>query len=171
MNDWLDYKGSGSSRAYMGDYTGATIGHAFFSREKIDDGVKAVGDVITLPFKTGELGRQLKAYADLISAKRERYDQLVDKANKCAADAKNLFKLADRDKNKRQYEQYKREAEKIASDINKIKNDANEDISKYQQHVRNNEILGPIIRAIEDSAKSLPAVMSMTFDSAMTNRR
>ena len=25
MNDWLDYKGSGSSRAYSGDYVGNTI--------------------------------------------------------------------------------------------------------------------------------------------------
>lgn len=27
MNDWLDYKGSGSSRAYSGDYVGNTISH------------------------------------------------------------------------------------------------------------------------------------------------
>ena len=167
MNDWLDYKGSGSSRAYMGN----TMQHAFKFREKIDKGVKAVGDVVALPFKTGELGRQLQAYANLISAKRERYDQLVSKANKCAEDAKNLFKLADRDKNKRAYEQYKREAERVAADINKIKNDANSDISRYQQHVRDNEILGPIIKAIEDSAKTLPSIMSMTFDSTMVNRR
>ena len=27
MNDWLDYKGSGSARAYTGDYVGNTISH------------------------------------------------------------------------------------------------------------------------------------------------
>ena len=45
MNDWLDYKGSGSSRAYTGDYTGATISHGL--RDKIDYGVGVVMDTLT----------------------------------------------------------------------------------------------------------------------------
>ena len=45
MNDWLDYKGSGSSRAYTGDYTGATIGHGV--RDKVDKAVGSVMDKLT----------------------------------------------------------------------------------------------------------------------------
>lgn len=45
MNDWLDYKGSGSARAYTGDYTGATIGHGV--RDKIDNAVGSVMDKLT----------------------------------------------------------------------------------------------------------------------------
>ena len=45
MNDWLDYKGSGSSRAYTGDYTGATMGHGV--RDKVDKAVGSVMDKLT----------------------------------------------------------------------------------------------------------------------------
>ena len=45
MNDWLDYKGSGSARAYTGDYTGATIGHGV--RDKVDKAVGSVMDKLT----------------------------------------------------------------------------------------------------------------------------
>lgn len=164
MNDWFDYKGSGSARS-------RTLAHAFNFRKAIDRGVKAVGDVVTLPFKTSELGRQLEAYANLITAKREMYDSLVAKANQYASDSKNIFKLSDRDRNKREYEKYKREANKVAQDINKIKNEAESDISRYQQYIKNNDILGPIVRTIEDSAKSLPSILNMTFDAAATNFR
>lgn len=151
MNDWLDYKGSGSVKSYAND----ELAHAFNFRSKIDKGVKAIGDVVTLPFKTGELGKQLQAYADLMAAKRRLYDLLVSKANKT--------------NNERQYEQYKREAEKVAADIDKIKKDAESDISRYQRYIKDNEILGPIVRAIEDSAKALPSIANMTFDAAMTD--
>ena len=45
MNDWLDYKGSGSSRAYSGDYIGPTIGHGV--RDKVDSAIGSVMDKLT----------------------------------------------------------------------------------------------------------------------------
>ena len=45
MNDWLDYKGSGSSRAYTVDYTGATISHSL--RDNIDKTIGSVMDKLT----------------------------------------------------------------------------------------------------------------------------
>ena len=45
MNDWLDYKGSGSSRAYTGTYTGSTIAHSL--RDNIDKTIGSVMDKLT----------------------------------------------------------------------------------------------------------------------------
>ena len=73
MNDWLDYKGSGSSRAYMGD----TIGHGFL-REKIDKGVKAVGDVMNHQKKGYADARQKIAYEKLIYSLIEKAHKLLD---------------------------------------------------------------------------------------------
>ena len=45
MNDWLNYKGSGSARAYSGNYIDTTISHSL--RDKIDYGVGVVMDTLT----------------------------------------------------------------------------------------------------------------------------
>ena len=52
MNDWLDYKGSGSARSYTGDYIGPSIGHKRRTiiddvREGIDNAVGRVMDKVT----------------------------------------------------------------------------------------------------------------------------
>ena len=52
MNDWLNYKGSGSARAYTGDYIGPSIGHKRRTiiddaREGIDNAVGRVMDKVT----------------------------------------------------------------------------------------------------------------------------
>ena len=45
MNDWLDYKGSGSARAYTGDYTGSAMTHSL--RDNIDKTIGSVMDKLT----------------------------------------------------------------------------------------------------------------------------
>ena len=45
MNDWLDYKGSGSARAYTGDYTGSAMAHSL--RDNIDKTIGSVMDKLT----------------------------------------------------------------------------------------------------------------------------
>lgn len=45
MNDWLDYKGSGSSRAYTGDYTDSTMYHSL--RDNIDKTIGSAMDKLT----------------------------------------------------------------------------------------------------------------------------
>ena len=45
MNDWLDYKGSGSSRAYTGDYTGSAMTHSL--RDNIDKTIGSAMDKLT----------------------------------------------------------------------------------------------------------------------------
>ena len=80
MNDWLDYKGSGSSRAYMGD----TIGHGFF-REKVDKVVKVVGDEMNSQKKGYADAHQKVAYKKLIYALIEKANKILDEFE--AADA------------------------------------------------------------------------------------
>ena len=45
MNDWLDYKGSGSARAYTGDYTGSAMTHSL--RDNIDKTIGSAMDKLT----------------------------------------------------------------------------------------------------------------------------
>ena len=45
MNDWLDYKGSGSARAYSGDYTGSAMVHSL--RDNIDKTIGSAMDKLT----------------------------------------------------------------------------------------------------------------------------
>ena len=45
MNDWLDYKGSGSARAYAGDYTGSAMTHSL--RDNIDKTIGSAMDKLT----------------------------------------------------------------------------------------------------------------------------
>ena len=45
MNDWLDYKGSGSARAYSGDYTDSTMAHSL--RDNIDKTIGSAMDKLT----------------------------------------------------------------------------------------------------------------------------
>ena len=45
MNDWLDYKGSGSARAYTGDYTSSVMTHSL--RDNIDKTIGSVMDKLT----------------------------------------------------------------------------------------------------------------------------
>ena len=45
MNDWLEYKGSGSARAYTGDYTGSAMTHSL--RDNIDKTIGSVMDKLT----------------------------------------------------------------------------------------------------------------------------
>ena len=45
MNDWLDYKGSRSARAYTGDYTGSAMTHSL--RDNIDKTIGSVMDKLT----------------------------------------------------------------------------------------------------------------------------
>ena len=45
MNDWLDYKGSGSARAYSGDYTDRVMVHSL--RDNIDKTIGSVMDKLT----------------------------------------------------------------------------------------------------------------------------
>ena len=44
MNDWLDYKGSGSSRAYMGE----TLAHGRFSSMVIYSNIPAITEIATV---------------------------------------------------------------------------------------------------------------------------
>ena len=45
MNDWLDYKGSGSARAYSGDYNDRVIAHSL--RDNIDKTIGSAMDKLT----------------------------------------------------------------------------------------------------------------------------
>lgn len=45
MNDWLDYKGSGSARAYTGDYTGSAMTHSLW--DNIDKTIGPAMDKLT----------------------------------------------------------------------------------------------------------------------------
>lgn len=45
MNDWLDYKGSGSARAYTGDYTGSAMTHSLW--DNIDKTIGSAMDKLT----------------------------------------------------------------------------------------------------------------------------
>ena len=45
MNDWLDYKGSGSARAYTGDHTGSAMTHSL--RGNIDKTIGSAMDILT----------------------------------------------------------------------------------------------------------------------------
>lgn len=45
MNDWLDYKGSGSARAYSGNYTGSIMAHSL--RDNIDKTISSAMDKLT----------------------------------------------------------------------------------------------------------------------------
>lgn len=92
MNDWLDYKGSGSSRAYSGDYVGNTISH--YSKreaEKMND----------------------DAEARLYTAYQDKLDKLKQKYRKMEFDLRLLQeKLARR-------EEYRNEQESKRSDTAK----------------------------------------------------
>lgn len=92
MNDWLDYKGSGSARAYSGDYNDATISHSL--RDKIDYGVRVVADTLT--------GAERKRYAKQDEASErlrqsyiERDSKILNEgADKLLKDATDLLKEA-----------------------------------------------------------------------------
>lgn len=65
MNDWLNYKGSGSARAYSGDYVGNTISHysKIIAKEMNDD---------------AEL-RLYNAYQDKLDKLKREYSSMKDK--------------------------------------------------------------------------------------------
>ena len=81
MNDWLEYKGSGSSRAYTGDYVGGTISH--YSKRKAES------------MNRDAEGRLYEAYMDKFNKLRQDYRTLEIKLKS----AQNLLEIAETGKN------------------------------------------------------------------------
>ena len=74
MNDWLDYKGSGSARAYSGDYTDNTMTHSL--RDNID---KTIGS--TMDKLTGAAGKKRESeYKQKEAENRLKQSQIEYKA-------------------------------------------------------------------------------------------
>ena len=92
MNDWLDYKGSGSARAYSGDYNDATISHSL--RDKIDYGVRVVADTLT-GAERKRYTKQNEASERLRQSYIERDSKILNEgAAKLLKDATDLLKEA-----------------------------------------------------------------------------
>ena len=92
MNDWLNYKGSGSSRAYTGDYTDSTMTHSL--RDKIDYGVGVVMDTLTGADRKRE-AKQKEAIERLRQAQIESESKKLNEgATKLLKDAADLRKDA-----------------------------------------------------------------------------
>ena len=170
MNDWLDYKGSGSSRAYMGE----TLAHGRFSsmvRSTADKFVKEVGDVVTIPYDMSKLGKQMTAYANLINAHNDAYNKYISEANKYAKLCNNPLYITSYKSNKAQYDLYKSKAVKAKKDIDKVFKDAQADYEKLGDKIRNNAIIGPIYRMIENIYSNLPAITEIATVSASNQIR
>lgn len=170
MNDWLTYKGSGSSRAYVGE----TLAHGRFSsmvRSTADKVVKEVGDVITLPYDMSKIGKQMTAYANLINAHNDAYNKYISEANKYAKLCNNPLYITSYKSNKAQYDRYKSEAAKAKKNIDKVFNDAKAEYEKLANKVRNNAIVGPVYRMIENIYNNAPAIAEITAVSASNQIR
>ena len=83
MNDWLEYKGSGSARAYSGNYIDTTISHSL--RDKIDYGVRVAMDTLTGADRKRE-AKQKEA------SKRLRQSQIELESKKLNEGATKLLK-------------------------------------------------------------------------------
>ena len=91
MNDWLDYKGSGSSRAYSGDYTDSTMTHGL--RDNIDKTIGSTMDKLTgaagkrreSEYKQKEAENRLKQSQIRLKAK-----EIYDAAGKLRGDAADV---------------------------------------------------------------------------------
>ena len=153
MNDWLDYKGSGSSRAYMGE----TLAHGRFSsmvRSTADKFVKEVGDVVTLPYDHNDA-----------------YNKYISEANKYAKLCNNPLYITSYKSNKAQYDLYKSKAVKAKKDIDKVFKDAQADYEKLGDKIKNNAIIGPIYRMIENIYSNIPAITEIATVSASNQIR
>lgn len=162
MNDWLDYQGSGSSRAYIGE----TIEHGRF-RDFTDKVVKEVGDVVTLPFDMAKLGKQMQANARLIAAQKEKYDKYNDIANQYAKLCNNPLYIFNYKSNKANYERYRKLANQVKQEMANIYKDAQEDYKKLESKVSDNAIVGPIYNTIVDIMKSIPATAEIVVTTEM----
>ena len=91
MNDWLDYKGSGSARAYSGDYTDSTMAHSL--RDNIDKTIGPTMDKLTgaagkrreSEYKPNESQNRLKQSRIELKAK-----EIYDAAGKLRGDAADV---------------------------------------------------------------------------------
>ena len=91
MNDWLEYKGSGSARAYSGDYTDSTMTHSL--RDNIDNTIGSVMDKLTgaagkrreSEYKQKEADNRLKQSQIRLKAK-----EIYDAAGKLRGDAADV---------------------------------------------------------------------------------
>lgn len=91
MNDWLDYKGSGSARAYPGDYTDSTMCHSL--RDNIDKTIGSTMDKLTgadrkrreSEYKQKEAENRLKQSRIELKAK-----EIYDAAGKLRGDAADV---------------------------------------------------------------------------------
>lgn len=104
MNDWLDYAGSGSSRAYMSEY----IEHY---------GVKGMKWDPSKLFGKSQKEKEQEANSRLIEARREKANKLADEANKLDKQLADLE--SEIDQNKRIVKEFsaylkKEEAERAA---------------------------------------------------------
>ena len=97
MNDWLDYKGSGSSRAYMGD----TISHGLFGIQTKKD--KAAADA-----------KQLEADKRYNAATAEKFNKLQDIADKAKAEYEDSIA---------QYNHWVRELEAKSNELRSLESD------------------------------------------------
>lgn len=171
MNDWLDYKGSGSARAYRGDSISDGISHygvkgmkwdpsKLFGkgdedrpslgdhiRKNADKLVKTVGDAqYGIPKKSVEFTKQLDAYKNQLEAKKEQYINLANKANKLVDDINDPSKILDRANNVKQYNQYVAEANKVQADMELIMANIKKDSEDLAKEINDNAILGPILK-------------------------
>ena len=84
MNDWLDYKGSGSARAYTGDYTGSAMTHSL--RDNIDKTIGSVMDKLT-----GAAGKRRESeYKQKEAENRLKQSQIERKAKEISDAALKL---------------------------------------------------------------------------------
>lgn len=91
MNDWLDYKGSGSSRAYSGDYTDRVMVHSL--RDNINKTIGSAMDKLTgaaekrreSEYKQKEAENRLKQSQIKLKAK-----EIDDAAGKLRGDAADV---------------------------------------------------------------------------------
>lgn len=91
MNDWLDYKGSGSAKAYSGDYIDSTMTHSL--RDNIDKTIGSTMDKLTgaagkrreSEYKQKEAENRLKQSQIRLKAK-----EIYDAAGKLRGDAADV---------------------------------------------------------------------------------
>lgn len=175
MNDWLDYKGSGSARAYRGDSISDSISHygvkgmkwdpsKLFGkgdedrpslgdhiRKNADNLVKTVGDAhYGIPKKAVAFEKQLDAYKKQLEAKKAQYINLADKANKLVDDINDPRKILDRDNNVKQYNQYVAEANRVQADMESIMADIKKDSEDLAKEINDNAILGPMLKKVNE---------------------
>lgn len=79
MNDWLTYKGSGSSRAYMGE----TMTHGLFGIQTKKEKEEAVKKQQTAEkrLEAEKHNRALKEQKDVVEKARKEYDESVEQYN------------------------------------------------------------------------------------------